>query len=122
MIMEKFIQYILRDALFFPKSSVKIMSVTNMAREYPNEDGSPDREGTYVRTHYDYTVLQWDHGKFSKTFEHPSNNIPECVVNEGIKGFNTYTASMDTKETPVRNIKNTSVFWSNQVAPISRNR
>ena len=37
---------VLRDTLFFPKSSVKIMSVTNMAKEYSNEDGSPDRDGT----------------------------------------------------------------------------
>ena len=63
--------------------------------------------------------MQWDHGKFTKTFEHPPNNIPECVVNEGVKRFHNYTASMDTKESPVRNIKNTSVFWSNKVAQMS---
>ena len=36
-----------------------------------------------------------------------------------MKGFDTYTASMDTKEPPVRNIQNTSVFWSNKVAQLS---
>ena len=63
--------------------------------------------------------LQQDHGKFTKTFEHPSNNITEVVLNEGMKGFHTYTASMDTKEPPVRNIQNTSVFWSNKVTQLS---
>ena len=110
---------VLRDTLFFPKSPVKVMSATNLAKEYPNEDGSPDKHGTFVCTHYDYSVLQWDHDKFIKTFDNPSNNIPEVVVNEGIKGFHTYTASMDTKEPLVRNIQNTSVFWSNKVDLIS---
>ena len=87
-----------------------------MTREYPNEDGSADRDGTFVHTYYDYTVLRLDHGKFTKTFEHPSNNIPEVVVNEGMKGFNTYSISLGTEEPPVRNIQNTSVFWSNKVA------
>ena len=36
-----------------------------------------------------------------------------------MKGFHAYTASMDTKEPPVRNIQNTSVFWSNKVAQLS---
>lgn len=54
---EKIHNMVLRDTLFFPKSSVKIMNVINMAKEHPNEDGSPDRDGTFVHTHYDYTIL-----------------------------------------------------------------
>ena len=72
-----------------------------------------------MHTHYDYSVLQWNHRKFIKTFDHPSNNIPEVVVNEGMKEFNAYSTSLDTEEPTTRNIHNTSVFWSNKVALVS---
>ena len=105
----------LRNALYFPKSAVKIMSVTNLAKEYPDEDGSPDKHGTSVHTHYDYSILKWDHGKFAKTFDHPTHNIPEVAVNEGVRSFESFTTSLDTRSTPVRAARNSSVFWSKQV-------
>lgn len=101
---------LLRNALFYPKPVVKIMSLTNPAIEYPNEDGSLDRHGTSVQTHYDYSILKWDHIKFTKTFDHPSHTILEVVVNEGVRSFDSFTTSVDTENTPVRAVRNSSVF------------
>ena len=94
------------------------MSVTNLAIEYPNEDDSPNKHGTSVHTHYDYSILKWDHGKFTKTFDHPSHNIPEVVVNEGVRSFDSFTTSLDTENTPVRAVRNSSVFWSKRESMI----
>ena len=47
-----------------------------------------------------------------KTFDHPHHNIPEVVVNEGVRSFDSFSTSLDTKSTLVRAVRNSSVFWS----------
>jgi len=110
---------VMKDTLYFPNSSVKILSCTKLAECFPNKDGTPDTEGTFITTKYNYSILTWGHGKYTKTFTHPSHNIPEIVVNEGNKGYTDYARDLDNLQTPTLDIKNSAAFWANnRMAPI----
>jgi hypothetical protein len=74
----------LKDALYFPDSPVKVVSVTSLADHF-NDD-----EGTYIITKRRHSEFVWDHSQFKKTFEHPSSRLPEMIFNEGNDTFKSF--------------------------------
>ena len=86
---------VMKDTLYFPNSSAKILSCTKLAECFPNEDGTLNTEGIFITTKYNYKILTWGRGKYTKTFTHPSHNIPEIVVNERNKKYTKYAGDLD---------------------------
>ena len=73
----------IHDVLYFPSSPVNILSVTSLASQL-NDD-----EGTGIDTKRSTSRFYWDHGRFQRTIVHPSSNLPELPINEGfsLAGF-----------------------------------
>ena len=67
----------LKDTLYFPKSPINIMSVTELARQLN------DKEGTGIDTKMLHSRFYWDHSKFSRTIHHSGSNLPKLAINEG---------------------------------------
>eukprot|EP00957_Ditylum_brightwellii_P055529 4208043-Ditylum_brightwellii.AAC.1 len=76
--------YDLRDTLYFPDSSVNIISITSLA------DQLDDDESTYVTTKRKYSVFFWIKEKGKLTIEHSLHCLPEIAINNGFKGFKSY--------------------------------
>ena len=103
---------VMKDTLYFPNSSVKILGCTKLAECFSNEDGTLDTAGTFITTKHDYSILTWGHGKYTKTSTHPSHNIPEIVINEGNKRYIEYAGDLDNLQIPSTDIKNSTAFWT----------
>ena len=64
------------DVLYFPKSPVNILSVTSLAEQFK------DDEGTGIDTKRSKSRFYWQ-GKYVRTINHPMSNLPELPINEG---------------------------------------
>ena len=64
----------LQQALFFPASPVRIISVTKLASQFDDENG------TWIKTYWRRSVFCWDRGKYSLTFVHPPSTLPVVHV------------------------------------------
>ena len=53
------------DCLYFPDSPVNIISVSALAQQYHDENG------TWIKSWWGYSTFQWDHEKHFVTFAHP---------------------------------------------------
>ena len=78
------VQYILKDAIYFPDSSVNIISVTAFM------DQLEDDEGTWVMTKRRHSVFTWDFGKHSIEMIHPATRLPTIRVNQSFSGFKSF--------------------------------
>jgi len=58
------------ETLYFPNSQVNIISVTKLAEQFDDPDG------TWIKTCWRTSTFTWDHEKYSVTFSHPSSNLP----------------------------------------------
>ena len=65
------------DVLYFPQSPVNILSITALADQYKDDDG------TGIDTKRSKSRFYWDHNKFERTINHPPSNLPELPINEG---------------------------------------
>ena len=81
----------LKDVLYFPKSPINIMSVTEFAKQLN------DSEGTGIDTKMRYSRLYWDHNKFSRTIHHSGSNLPELAINEGNVRFSWWTKAFSRR-------------------------
>ena len=100
----------LHNVLFFPDSLVNILSVTSLARQ---ED---DEEGTWIQTKLRYSIFTWDKGLANCRINHSQNCLPELTINEGTSRFalfckifsasqddtklHAHTACMDASDVP----------------------
>jgi hypothetical protein len=75
----------LTDVLYFPTSPVNILSITALA------DQLNDDNGTGIDTRRRTSRLYWDNNRYEKTFLHSSSNLPEMPVNEGVSSFAWFT-------------------------------
>ena len=66
--------HILKDALHFPQSPINIISVTALAEQFGDE------EGTWACTKWKYTTFTWDEGKYVRTINHPSSLLPDMQL------------------------------------------
>lgn len=71
----------LTNCLYLPASPVNIISVPALSEQL-NDD-----KGTCIQSKRQYSIFTWDHGKYSKTIYHSSDNFPELLVNAGYKDF-----------------------------------
>ena len=76
-------KFILKNALYFPKSTVKVISVSAFSL-YSDELGDPDEKGTFITSRRSSSTLYWDHRKFCKTIRHSQSFIPEMVIEEAV--------------------------------------
>ena len=67
----------LERALYFPKSPVNVISVTYLAHQFGDEDG------TWVQTKMQSSQFTWNFGKHSVDLIHPSSNLPVLNVLPG---------------------------------------
>ena len=70
----------MKNVLYFSDSPVKITSSSKLATEWGPE---VDREGTSITSKYSYSYFVWNHGKYSRTIQHPQHCLPELSVNVG---------------------------------------
>ena len=64
----------LERVLYFPKSPVNVMSVTYLANQLSDDDG------TWVQTKRGSSILTWNFGKHQIEFSHPSSKLPVLNV------------------------------------------
>ena len=64
----------LQNAYYFPDSPVNVMSVTALAEQLD------DDEGTWIQTCRHKSTFQWDHGKYQRCFYHPLSGLPELPL------------------------------------------
>ena len=74
----------LEEVLYFPASPVRIISVTRLASQFDDEDG------TWIKTYWHRSVFTWDHDKFSLNFVHPPSCLPVIHVRASAPKFGTF--------------------------------
>ncbi len=57
---------------------------------FGNDNSDCDDNGTYIRSSANFSTFTWDHGKFTWTFSHSSNGLPELPVNIGMTAYNAF--------------------------------
>ena len=60
----------LENTLYFPKSPINIMSVTELAKQFNYE------EGTVIDTKMNHSLFYWNNNQFSRKIHHSSSNLP----------------------------------------------
>ena len=70
-------EYLVKDALFSPKSPINILSLTCFARQLN------DLTGTGIDTKQLTPCFYWDSSRYLLTIHHPPSNLPEISINEG---------------------------------------
>ena len=80
----------LTDCLFFPSSPVKIISVTALASQFNDEDG------TWIKTHWRRSTFTWDHAKHTIEFLHPTSKLPMLQVNLGFSKLSSFCSLFDS--------------------------
>ena len=77
----------INDVLLFPQSPVNILSITALAAQFNND------EGTGIDTKRSKSRFYWKQNKFQRTIHHPTSNLPELPINEGF--FNSQPILQD---------------------------
>ena len=67
----------LQNCLYFPMSPVKIISVTMLAQQFNDQDG------TWIKICWYHSTFSWDHEKHTIDFSRPSSKLPILQVNPG---------------------------------------
>ena len=75
----------LQNTLYFTKSPINIMSVTELAKQFNDE------EGTGIYTYMNHSLFYWKNNQLSRKIHHSSSNIPELAINEGTTLFTWFT-------------------------------
>ena len=60
----------LENTLYFPKSPINIMSVTELAKQFNDE------EGRGIDTKMNHSLFYWKNNQFYRKIHHSSSNIP----------------------------------------------
>ncbi len=78
----------IEDVLYFPSSPVNILSITALATQLQDDDG------TGIDTKRTSSRLYWDNGKYERTIIHPKSNLPELPINEGFSFSSLYSTTV----------------------------
>ena len=84
-------EILLEKVLYFPNSPINIMSITELARQLDDE------EGTGIDTKMKYSRFYWDNNKYSRKIFHSASNLPELAINEGNSLFVWFTEKFKTR-------------------------
>ena len=71
----------LENTLYFTKSPINIMSVTELAKQFNDEEG----KGIYTKMNH--SIFYWKNNKFPRKIHHSSSNLSELTINEGTTLF-----------------------------------
>ncbi len=82
--------YQLDAVIYNPKSPFNILSVGRLGSHFGKEHSDCDDDGTYIRSSANFSTFTWDHRKFTWTFAHSSDGLPELLVNVGMTGYNAF--------------------------------
>jgi hypothetical protein len=80
----------IKDVLFFPDSPVNILSITCLADQFKDDDG------TGIDTKLTKSRFYWDNNQFQRTINHPASNLPELPINEGFSLAARFTNAFAT--------------------------
>ena len=75
----------LENTLYFPKSPINIMRVTELAKQFNDE------EGTGIDTKVNHSLFYWKNNPFSRKIHHSSSNLLELAIKEGTTLFTWFT-------------------------------
>ena len=78
----------LEDVLYFPQSPVNILSVTSLADQLHDDDG------TGIDTKRNKSHFYWDNSKFSRTIVHGTSRLPELSINEGFSLSSLFSSAV----------------------------
>ena len=81
----------IENVLYFPQSPVNILSITGLA------DQLKDKDGTGIHTKSNKYWFYWDKNKFQRTINHPSSNLLELPINEGFLMDSMFSKPVETK-------------------------
>jgi hypothetical protein len=81
----------IKDVLFFPDLPVNILSITCLADQFKDDDG------TGIDTKQTKSRFYWDNNQFQRTINHPASNVPELPINEGFSLAARFTNAFATK-------------------------
>ncbi len=84
-------EFKLTEVNYMPNSPVNLLSLQQLAEHYPNENGTPDQNGTGIDLSYDSHMLYWNKEQFSKTFPTANLGLPECLFNSGFTRLWAFT-------------------------------
>ena len=79
------------NVLYFPQSPVNILSITSLAYQFNDDDG------TGINTKRSKSHFYWNHNKHQRTIIHPPSNLPKLLVNEGLSLAGMYTQMVGAK-------------------------
>ena len=79
------------NVLYFPQSPVNILSITSLADQFNDDDG------TGVNNNRSKSHSYWNHNKHQQTITHPPLNLPELPVNEGFSLAGMYNQMVGAK-------------------------
>ena len=71
---DQFKDMILEKALYFPNSPVNVISVTHLALQFKDPDG------TWIKTKMNSSEFAWDFEQYRAQFHHPSSHLPVIQV------------------------------------------
>jgi hypothetical protein len=72
------------DCLYFPTSPVNIISVTALAKQLD------DLDGTWITTRWRTSTFSWNSERHRVSITHPSSQLPVLQVNLGISRFESF--------------------------------
>jgi len=78
--------YDVPGVVYDPDSPHNLIGIPFLAKYVATQTESHD-DGTWIKSGACISTLTWDHGKYERTFEHPSSELPEMQVNEGTSYF-----------------------------------
>ena len=81
----------LENTLYFPKSPINIISATELAEKFNDE------EGIGIDTKMNHSIFYWKNNHFSQKIHHSSSNLPKLAINEGTTIFTWFTKKFSRK-------------------------
>ena len=79
------------NVLYFPQSPVNILSITSLADQFNDDDG------TGINTKRRKSHFYWNHNKHQRTITHPQSNFLELPFIEGFSLAGIYTQMVGAK-------------------------
>ena len=106
--------YQLDDVIYNPKSPFNILFVGRHGSYFDKVDATCDDNGTYIRSSANFSTFTWDHGKFTQTFVHSSNGLPELSVDVGMSTYDAFCSRL-------RKLYNDSISYAFASAVVEHN-
>ncbi len=76
--------------IYNPKSPFNILSVGRLGSHFGKLESNCDDDGTYIQSSANFSTFTWDHRKFTRTFSHSSDGLPELPVNIGTTTYQAF--------------------------------